>query len=83
MGLWLLQECRRTWTNRGEERSYAELIQMAEQAEPFKAVIDPDNAEFFKPGDMPAVSTTSVTVLDRLTRKAKPKSSAVCWKAWH
>ena len=32
MGLWLLQECRRIWANNGEERSYAELIQMADQA---------------------------------------------------
>jgi sugar (pentulose or hexulose) kinase len=54
MGLWLLQECRRTWSNRGDERSYTELIQMADQAEPFQVVIDPDDAEFFKPGDMPA-----------------------------
>ena len=54
MGLWLVQECRRTWASHGGNLSYAELTQMADQAEPFQSVIDPDHAEFFKPGDMPA-----------------------------
>jgi rhamnulokinase len=54
MGLWLVQECRRTWARRGEEFSYDDLTEMASQADPFQAVIDPDYGEFFKPGDMPA-----------------------------
>ncbi len=54
MGLWLVQECRRTWASQGEEHSYKDLVGMAERAEPFQAVIDPDYVEFFKPGDMPA-----------------------------
>ena len=54
MGLWLVQECRRTWARQGEAYSYDELTEMAAQAEPFLAVIDPDHDEFFKPGDMPA-----------------------------
>jgi rhamnulokinase len=54
MGLWLVQECRRTWAHQGESHSYGDLTAMASQAEPFLAVIDPDYGEFFKPGDMPA-----------------------------
>jgi rhamnulokinase len=54
MGLWLVQECRRAWAQAGEEHSYDELTQMAAQARPFLAVVDPDYGEFFKPGDMPA-----------------------------
>jgi rhamnulokinase len=54
MGLWLVQECRRTWAHQGETYSYDELTEMAARAEPFLAVIDPDHEEFFKPGDMPA-----------------------------
>lgn len=53
MGLWLVQECRRTWARQGEEHSYAELTEMAANARPFVAVVDPDNNEFVKPGDMP------------------------------
>jgi len=53
MGLWLLQECRRTWASRGEELSYSDLTVLAQAAPPFSAVIDPDYSEFLKPGDMP------------------------------
>jgi rhamnulokinase len=54
MGLWLVQECRRTWARQGQDHTYDELAEMAAQAEPFLAVIDPDDGEFFKPGNMPA-----------------------------
>ena len=53
MGLWLVQECRRTWAHQGETYSYDELTEMAARSEPFLCVIDPDHEEFFKPGDMP------------------------------
>jgi len=54
MGLWLVQECRRTWLQQGEEYDYGALAGMAAQAEPFQAVVDPDHGEFLKLGDMPA-----------------------------
>ena len=54
MGLWLVQECRRTWARQGREYSYDDLTQMAAAAKPHQAVVDPDDAEFLKPGDMPA-----------------------------
>jgi rhamnulokinase len=54
MGLWLVQECRRTWARQGEELSYDELTRMAAEAQPLQAVLDPDHGEFLKPGDMPA-----------------------------
>jgi rhamnulokinase len=54
MGLWLVQECRRTWARAGEELSYTEITRLASEAEPFQAVIDVDAAAFFQPGDMPA-----------------------------
>ncbi len=53
-GLWLVQECRRTWEPRGEALSYEELTRLAEQAEPFAALINPDHGAFAAPGDMPA-----------------------------
>jgi rhamnulokinase len=53
-GLWLVQECRRTWAHQGEEFSYDELAQMAAQATPLQSVVDPDYPDFLKPGDMPA-----------------------------
>ena len=54
MGLWLVQECRRTWARASEELSYTNLTQLAAEAEPFRSIIDVDAADFFQPGDMPA-----------------------------
>jgi rhamnulokinase len=53
MGLWLVQECRRSWDRQGHSYSYDELIAMARGARPFAAVIDPDDASFLAPADMP------------------------------
>ena len=51
-GLWLLQECRRQWALEGTEYSYEQLAQMAADAQPFAAAINPD--AFLEPGEMPA-----------------------------
>src|SRR5205085_5786963 len=53
MGLWLLQECRRQWQREGREFNYAELTEMAADAKPFTAIVDPDYAPFGSPGEMP------------------------------
>lgn len=54
MGLWLVQECRRTWAQAGVEMSYDQMTQLAENAKPFTALIDPDDKVFLPPGDMPS-----------------------------
>ncbi len=54
MGLWPVQECRRTWARAGEELSYDEITRRAAEAEPFRSILDVDAADFFQPGDMPA-----------------------------
>lgn len=53
MGLWLLQECVRTWTEQGLPADLATLLEEAARATPFGALIDPDSPEFLAPGDMP------------------------------
>jgi rhamnulokinase len=52
-GLWLLQECRRTWS-RMKAVPYEALIRAARAAGPAKSFIDPDRKEFQKPRDMVA-----------------------------
>ena len=52
-GLWLVQECRRTWQHQGEDLTYDEITQLASKAKPFLAVIDPDDGLFLHPGNMP------------------------------
>lgn len=54
MGLWLLQQVRKTWERQGESVSYDDMISIAEKAPPFKCIIDPDDALFLNPPDMPA-----------------------------
>ena len=47
-GMWLLERCRAGWG----ETLYPELIAEAETAEPFRSLINPDNALFANPDDM-------------------------------
>ncbi len=54
MGLWLVQECRRTWEKQGRSHSYDELTRLAEAAPPFVSLVDPDDAAFILPPNMPA-----------------------------
>lgn len=53
MGLWLVQECRRTWERAGHPYNYTELTGLSAQAAPFIAIINPDDPSFLAPGDMP------------------------------
>lgn len=52
MGLWILQECKRQWENEGLTYSYAELIELAQEAKPFHSLIYPDDLRFMNPSDM-------------------------------
>ena len=54
MGLWLVQECRRTWEKEGKTYTYGELMDLARSAPPFASIIDPDDASFMLPANMPA-----------------------------
>jgi rhamnulokinase len=53
MGLWIAQQCRATWNAQGQEYSYDDLTRLAQTAEPFRSMIDPDDDAFLPPGDMP------------------------------
>ena len=53
MGLWLVQECRRSFERRGRAVDYGELAKLAAAASPFRTLIDPDAPAFLSPADMP------------------------------
>lgn len=53
MGLWILQECRRYWAQQGHDLSYPEIAAAAEAETGLRSIIDPDDAVFLAPGDMP------------------------------
>ncbi len=69
-GLWLVQECQRTWAQRGDDRSFAELTALAEAATPRTAFVDPDDPRFAAPGDMPA----RIQAFCRQTNQPVPQS---------
>ncbi len=52
-GTWLIQESRRQWKCEGREYTFGQLEELAEKAERFKALIDPDAGEFASTGHMP------------------------------
>ena len=54
MGLWLVQECRRSFVKGGSASDYAALVSAAEGAPPFRSLINPDDSRFLNPPDMPA-----------------------------
>lgn len=53
MGLWLIQECRRTWLASGASYGYDELMRLAASSADSPVLFDPDREEFLAPGDMP------------------------------
>jgi rhamnulokinase len=52
MGLWLIQECKRQYDSLGMVRTFAEMDAEAEQAVPFRSLINPDDPLFYDRGDM-------------------------------
>lgn len=53
MGLWIYQECRRSWKKEGIQASFDEMGALAQAAAPFQAFIDVDDETFYSPGNMP------------------------------
>ncbi|HVW00945.1 MAG TPA: rhamnulokinase family protein, partial [Planctomycetaceae bacterium] len=54
MGLWLVQECRRSFERAGRPIDYAEMARQATAAPGFRAFVNPDDPRFLAPDDMPA-----------------------------
>jgi rhamnulokinase len=53
MGLWLLQECQRSFARNGHSIDYDALLANVDAAPTFAALIDPDDPRFLAPLDMP------------------------------
>jgi rhamnulokinase len=58
MGLWLLQECQRSWSEAGADFSHAAILSLASSSTPFKNLIDPDHPSLLNPNDMPEALST-------------------------
>jgi len=53
MGLWLVQQCRRSFIEKGKDISYEQLAQRASEAPAFRSLVDPNDDRFLNPPDMP------------------------------
>jgi rhamnulokinase len=69
-GLWLLQECRRHWQQKGRSYQWQELLSLGEQARPFLCLVNTEAPDFNSPGDMPA----TIQAYCRRTRQPEPTS---------
>ena len=53
MGLWLVQQCKRSFDACGGQNSYDELDRAAAGARPFRSLLNVNRPEFYNPPDMP------------------------------
>jgi rhamnulokinase len=53
MGLWLVQQCRRSFAAAGREYNYAELGKLATEAPALRSLVNPNASRFLNPPDMP------------------------------
>jgi len=53
-GLWIIQECRRSWERQGMRFDYDSLSRLASQATPFRSLMVPSDPRFLAPVDMPS-----------------------------
>lgn len=55
MGLWIVQEIQRYFATQGRCYSFEDMSVLAENAEPFGSVIDPDDPCFYEPNNLPGM----------------------------
>ncbi len=65
-GLWIVQQCRAAWRQQGQDYSYAQLVELALAAPPFKSFINVNDPTFLPPGDHPRL------VQDYCARSGQP-----------
>jgi rhamnulokinase len=70
MGLWLVQQCKRAFDARGRKYEYAQLAQMAAKAPALRSIVNPDDARFLNPPDMPK----AIQDFCRETKQPVPKT---------
>jgi rhamnulokinase len=70
MGLWLVQQCKRSFDARGCKFGYAELAKHASEAPPLRSLVDPDDSRFLNPPDMPK----AIQEFCRETKQPVPKT---------
>jgi rhamnulokinase len=72
MGMWPVQQCRRSFEARGQRYDYGQLMNMAATAKPMRSLVDLNDARFLNPPDMPK----AIQDVCRDTKQPVPKTEA-------
>ncbi|MFJ3811637.1 rhamnulokinase family protein [Streptomyces sp. NPDC090073] len=72
MGLWLLQECMRTWAAHNDPQELGPLLVAAAREQPLRSVVDAGDPAFIAPGDMPG----RIAEACRRTGQPEPRTPA-------
>ncbi len=70
MGLWLVQQCKRSFDARGKKYDYAQIVRLAAKAAPLRSIVNPDDHRFLNPPDMPK----AIQDFCRETKQPVPKT---------
>jgi rhamnulokinase len=72
MGLWLVQQCKRSFAAAGRKYDYAQLAALAARAKPLRSIINVNDPLFLNPPDMPQ----AIQDFCRKTKQPGPKTDA-------
>jgi rhamnulokinase len=70
MGLWLVQQCKRSFQAAGRNLDYARLVQLAAQAKPLRSLVNLNDPRFLNPPDM----SQAIQEYCRETKQTLPKT---------
>ena len=70
MGLWLVQQCKRSFEAAGRKYDYAQLAELAAEARPLRSLVNLNDPRFFNPPDMPK----AIQEFCRETKQPVPKT---------
>ena len=70
MGLWLVQQCKRSFDAAGGKYDYAQLVALAAKAKPLRSLINLNDPRFLNPPDMPK----AIQEFCRETKQRVPKT---------
>jgi rhamnulokinase len=70
MGLWLVQQCKRSFAADGRNHDYARLVRLAASARPLRSLVNLNDPRFLNPPDMPR----AIREFCRETKQPVPKT---------
>ena len=71
MGLWLVQQCKRSFDSRGGQNDYSALGKAAAAARPLRSLLDVNRPQFYNPPDMPCAIQDACRETGQVVPKTK------------